>query len=78
MNPLRTKNTMLKNSILAAPTLQETLSRTEIINTLTKESYSNENSLIADARSQKQNTLCSTTMTEPEISNQELLAQEHL
>jgi len=34
---------MLKNSISATPTLQETLSRSAITNTLAKESYRNEN-----------------------------------
>jgi len=43
LNPPRTKNIMLKKPISAAPTLQETLSRSAITNTLTKESYRNEN-----------------------------------
>jgi len=43
LNPPRTKNTMLKNFILVTPTLQETLSRSAITNTLIKENYKNEN-----------------------------------
>jgi len=36
LNPPRTKNTVLKNPISAAPTLQETLSRSAIKNTFKK------------------------------------------
>jgi len=43
LNPPRTKNTMLKNFISAAPTLQETLSRSAITNILIEEKSRNEN-----------------------------------